>query len=85
MYFDDIDLMFTHRFAGEQLAIDEFNCMSPGVKIDAWRSIKKQRPFPEASWLNRMYIAHDLEAISQVQLSRPVRVIAVNDDEGNTG
>jgi hypothetical protein len=85
MYFDDIDLMFTHRFAGEQLAMDEFNCASAGVKIDSWRSIKKQRPFPEASWLNRMYIAHDLEAISQVRLSRPARVITVNDDEGNTG
>src|SRR5208337_88418 len=56
MYFDDVDLMFTHRFAGELLAIDEFNASSSGVKIDNWRSVAKQRPFPEAAWLNRMYI-----------------------------
>lgn len=85
MYFDDIDLMFTHRFAGEQLAMDEFNCISAAVKIDTWRSVKKQRPFPEASWLDRMFIAHDLEAISNVQASGPVRLITVNDDTGNTG
>ena len=85
LYFDDIDLMFTHRFAGEQLAMDEFNCTNPSVKIDSWRSIHKQRPFPEASWLNRMYIAHDLEAIANTSLSREARIIKMDDDTGNTG
>ena len=47
MYFDDIDLPFTHKFAAEQLAIDEFNLKS-AVKIDRWRSITKHLPFPEA-------------------------------------
>jgi hypothetical protein len=85
MYWDDVDLPFTHRFAGELLAMEEFNCISQDVKIDQWRSISKQRPFPEASWLKRMYIAHDLAAISRATTSRKVRVIGMDDEEGNTG
>ena len=84
MYFDDVDLMFTHRFAGELLAIDEFNASSSGVKIDNWRSVAKQRPFPEAAWLNRMYIAHDLEAISRMRPRRDRKIITVDDSQGNT-
>jgi hypothetical protein len=85
MYFDDVDLPFTHRFAGEMLAMDEFNRSNDGVKIDQWRSLKKLRPFPEASWLNRMYIAHDVEAISRVHSDRTPKVIEVNSTCGNTG
>jgi hypothetical protein len=85
MYWDDVDLMFTHRFAGELLAMEEFNCINQDVKIDQWRSISKQRPFPEASWLKRMYIAHDLAAISRTHTTRQVRVIGADDEEGNTG
>jgi hypothetical protein len=85
MYWDDVDLMFTHRFAGELLAMEEFNCSNNGVKIDRWRNIAKMRPFPEASWLNRMYIAHDIEAISRVNLNRAVKVIKVDEEIGNTG
>jgi hypothetical protein len=71
MYFDDVDFVFNHRFAGELLAIDEFNGSQSDVKIDVWRGLRKGRPFPEAPWLDRMYIAHDLEAISRVSLQRP--------------
>jgi hypothetical protein len=85
IYCDDVDLMFTHRFAGELLAIEEFNCSNSNVKIDRWRGIAKQRPFPEASWLNRMYIAHDLEAISKVRLDRKPKLIRVDEEIGNTG
>jgi hypothetical protein len=86
MYCDDVDLMFTHRFAGELLAIEEFNQSDAGVKIDCWRGITKQRPFPEAAWLNRMYIAHDLEAISKVRdWQRKPKLITVDEEVGATG
>jgi hypothetical protein len=85
MYFDDVDLPFTHRFAGELLAIDEFNSRSTGVKIDEWRGITKLRPFPEAAWLKRMYIAHDLEAISQFRKARDPIMIGIDDEKGATG
>lgn len=85
MYWDDVDLPFTHRFAGELLAMEEFNCNQHGVKIDQWRGIRKHRPFPEAGWLDRMYIAHDLEAISKTHSARMPKVIGVEDEKGNTG
>lgn len=85
MYCDDVDLRFTHRFAGELLAIEEFNRSDSGVKIDRWRGIAKLRPFPEAAWLNRMFIAHDIEAISKVNANRQPKVIDVDDSKGATG
>src|SRR5207249_2979425 len=51
MYFDDIKRIFNHRFAGELLAIDEFNAVNENVKIDRWRGIKDGRAFPESDWL----------------------------------
>jgi hypothetical protein len=85
MYFDDIDLPFTHKFAGELLALNEFNASNAKVKIDRWRSVDKQRPFPESAWLKRMYISHDLNAISNASVTRKVAVISVDQATGNTG
>jgi hypothetical protein len=85
MYWDDVDLQFTHRFAGELLAMEEFNRSEAGVKIDRWRNIAKLRPFPEAPWLQRMYIAHDIEAISNVRIIRPAKVIKMDEEIGSTG
>lgn len=70
LYFDDVNYIFNHRFAGELLAIDEFNAANAHVKIDKWHGLKKDRVFPEDSWLDQMYIAHDIEAISKCALSR---------------
>ncbi len=70
IYFDDTEHSVSHRFAGELLAIDEFNRTSDHVKIDRWRGLKSDRPFPEASFLQKMYMAHDLQAISARVLDR---------------
>jgi hypothetical protein len=70
LYFDDLDAAYNHRFAGELLAIDEFNAESKSVKIDRWRGIQAGRPFPDAAWLRAMYLAHDLDAISRTTLMR---------------
>jgi hypothetical protein len=66
IYLDDVETMLYHRFAGELLAVDDFNLSTPGVKIDRWRGIRSQRPFHEALWLDRMYVAYDLEAIDRI-------------------
>jgi hypothetical protein len=73
LYFDDIEspLGFTHRFAGELLAIDEFNASTKTVKIDRYRGLTGGRPFAEEPYLGQLYVAHDLEAISSVRLDRP--------------
>jgi len=65
LYFDDIDQVFTHRFAGELLAIDEFNKANSSIKIDRLRGFNVNRPFPEKPYLRMMYVAHDLEAIAR--------------------
>jgi hypothetical protein len=71
LYFDDIDQVFTHRFAGELLAIDEFNAANATIKIDRLRGLDNMnRPFPEKAYLRRMFVAHDLEAIAR---HRPAR------------
>lgn len=70
LYFDDIDFLATHRFAGEFLAIDEFNRDVPGVKIDRWYGLKRDRPFPERPFLDKMFVAHDLDGISACSLKR---------------
>lgn len=71
MYFDDIAQFQNHRFAGELLAIDEFNAMHSTIKIDKWRGIADGRAFPENPWITRMYVAHDIEGVSK--LPRPDR------------
>ncbi len=70
MYFDDIEFMFNHRFAGELLAISEFNIDSERVKIDRWYGVRSGRPFPERPYLDRMYVAHDIATTSTVTLQR---------------
>lgn len=69
MYFDDVYIMSSHRYAGELAAIDEFNRLNDDVKIDRWRDIDLDRPFPNAGWLRGMYLAHDLAAISNVRVA----------------
>ena len=74
LYFDDVadpQASFLHRFAGELLAIDEFNASTDDVKIDLWRGLRGGRIFPEAEWIEKMYIAHDLAAISGARPDRP--------------
>jgi hypothetical protein len=70
LYFDDIEHSISCRFAGELLAIEEFNESSSHVKIDRWRGLPSDRPFPEASFLQKMYMAHDLQSIASRALER---------------
>jgi hypothetical protein len=75
IYFDDVAQLHNHRFAGELLAIEEFNAENDTVKIDQWRGITDDRAFPENGWLKRMYLAHDLKAISRATPFRePLRL-----------
>lgn len=78
--FDEIDFLFNHRFAGELLAIDEFKQNGHAVKIDRWYGVRTGRPFPERTFLEKLYVAHDLEAISTAVLKRdaatlPLKVV----------
>jgi hypothetical protein len=70
IYFDDVDLVVCHQWAGELLAIAEFNANHPNLKIDRWRGLRNERPFPELHSLDKMFICHDLESISKCEVSR---------------
>jgi hypothetical protein len=78
MYFDDTYESpggEYHAYAGELLAIHEFNQENASIKIDRWRGIAHDRPFPNSAWLNKMYLAHDLAAISKAGVQRvPLRL-----------
>jgi hypothetical protein len=62
VYFDDVILPFNHRFAGELLAIDDFNRRSENIKIDRWHGIRLLTAFSDSQWAEQMYTAHDLRA-----------------------
>jgi hypothetical protein len=79
LYFDDIDFLFNNKFAGELLAIDEFNLENDRVKIDKWYGVKAGRPFPERHFLEKLYVAHDIEAISRIVLTREVGMLPLRD------
>jgi hypothetical protein len=65
VYLDDIGHAHGHRFGGELLAVDEFNDMNKHIKIDIWRGIRTLRPFADEPYLERMFMAHDLQALSK--------------------
>ncbi|MGQ0554981.1 MAG: hypothetical protein ACT4PN_03420 [Nitrospiraceae bacterium] len=75
LYFDNIDFMFNHRFAGELLAIDDFNRWNEHICIDRWYGVRTDRPFPERAFLAKMYVAHDCEAIGKMKLGRTARTL----------
>lgn len=71
MYFDDIEDFAVHRFGGELAAIADFNAAHDDLKIDAWRGLPKKRPFPEAFWLRKMFVAHDLRGVARAAAAPP--------------
>jgi hypothetical protein len=73
LYFDDIFLLENHRFAGERLAIEEFNSETEFVKIDRWHSLCN-RIFRDYRWIQQMYIAHDLAAINNFRSEREAQI-----------
>jgi hypothetical protein len=70
VYFDDVILPFNHCFAGELLAIDDFNRRSENIKIDRWHGIKLLTAFSDSQWAEQMYTAHDLRAGKERMLRR---------------
>jgi hypothetical protein len=63
-----LENLWNHKFAGELLAIEEFNRENTGVKIDRWYGAKMGHAFPERIYFEQMYLAHDLDAISRAGL-----------------
>jgi hypothetical protein len=77
LYFDDIVSIFNHQWAGEFLAIDEFNAHSADFKIDRWHGVKHDKPFPERKYWDKLFVGHDLARISAFSVAREVSVKAL--------
>ena len=62
MYFDDINgdnTWLVSEFAGQLLAVDEFNRNHPFKKIAANRSMRRMHP--DQDWRDQIYVYHDYQ------------------------
>ena len=61
VYFDDIMLDHHNSWAGELLAIREFNEQSPLRKLEHHRFLENSRVFRNALWLKQTYFLHVMD------------------------
>jgi hypothetical protein len=74
VYVDDISLSTHTRFAGELLAIREFNDEHELRKLDWDWNLRNTRVFKNAEWLTHMFKLHVLDHPERGDLSRPEEV-----------
>lgn len=60
LYLDDVNNIDHHEYAGELLAVAEFNAAHPSAKIVPMRQLRNWRYFKNALWLDQMYWYLDL-------------------------
>ena len=71
VYVDDLALATHTRFAGELLAIREFNAERELRKVDWDWNLRNTRVFKNAEWLTHMFKLHVLDHAERSDLSRP--------------
>jgi hypothetical protein len=71
VYVDDLSLPTHTRFAGELLAIREFNDEHELRKLDWDWNLRNTRVFKNAEWLTHMFKLHVLDHPERADLSRP--------------
>lgn len=58
LYFDDIVLPNYNEWAGELLAVKDFNSQHELRKIEQYRFLRSRRIFKNARWIDQMYLLH---------------------------
>ncbi len=58
LYFDDVVLPYYCDWAGELLAINEFNAEHPMRKIQPYRFLRSRRIFKNARWIDQIFLLH---------------------------
>jgi len=58
LYLDDIDHICTNQWAGELLAVSEFNGEMDRRKIGPYATLRSLRVFKNPQWIEHIYIAH---------------------------
>jgi hypothetical protein len=96
VYFDDVNNIDHHEYAGELLAIKEFNSRNDTRKIAPMNQLRNWRIFSKALYLDQMYWFFNLEhefytreyhsGRSRVRLSNPylnMDLLQANIGDGN--
>lgn len=84
-YVDDIALPTHTRFAGELLAIDEFNAEQELRKVDRDTTILNGRVFQRAEWLTHMFKLHVMDHPERTDLRPPEDLVVVDNPYIGTG
>lgn len=58
VYLDDVEEEGVNPWAGELLAVHEFNATHPLRKISAYNFLRQRRIFRNAKWIDHMYALH---------------------------
>jgi hypothetical protein len=77
MYVDDLHLPTHSKYAGELLAITEFNEAHEHRKIEPDRILAYNRVFKNAEWLAHMFKLHVFDHPERIDLSGGEQIIAV--------
>jgi hypothetical protein len=77
VYVDDLHHPTHTRFAGELLAIAEFNDENELRKLDADRSLPYGRVFKHAEWLQHMFRLHVFDHPERSDVAPPQEIVAV--------
>lgn len=77
VYVDDVHERTHTRFAGELLAIDEFNAEHDLRKLDADRGLMYHRVFKHAEWLQHMFKLHVFDHPERSSIEKPAEIVAV--------
>lgn len=74
MYFDDIEMLGHSPFAGELLAIDDFNAATEMRKINPYGFLAQNRVFSRAKWIQHMFVAQIFDhPHRQIDRQRPAQ------------
>jgi len=78
VYVDDVHERTHTRFAGELLAIEEFNAEHELRKLDFDRGLMYHRVFKHAEWLQHMFKLHVFDHPERSSIEKPADVVAVD-------
>lgn len=77
VYVDDVHERTHSRFAGELLAIDEFNAEHELRKLERDHGLSYQRVLKHAEWLQHMFKLHVFDHPERSSIERPAEIVAV--------
>ena len=78
VYVDDMALPTNSKYAGELLAISEFNAASTLRKLEFDSNLVHRRVFKHAEWLSHMFKLHVFDHPERNDLAKPDSVLKLH-------